>query len=176
MGCLSCEVRMTHVLGQRTSRTRPFTYGWLGWMRLRYVISQVQAHARTVVLSMCVQAGHFGRSAQPFSGESLAWLKNQVENKFVYCQLIRRDQYGRIVSAVTGIRRSPPELTPLAGCSSAPEAAVPSRAVRNRQEPPTGDAAGRLGLCVRASRGGIRSARLGRVLARAVGSTVSPFV
>ncbi|KAJ2986752.1 hypothetical protein NUW54_g9645 [Trametes sanguinea] len=46
------------------------------------------------------ETGHFGRPAQPFSGESLTWLKNQVEGKFVYCQLVRRDQFGRIVSAV----------------------------------------------------------------------------
>ncbi|OSD03841.1 SNase-domain-containing protein [Trametes coccinea BRFM310] len=46
------------------------------------------------------ETGHFGRPAQPFSGESLTWLKSQVEGKFVYCQLVRRDQFGRIVSAV----------------------------------------------------------------------------
>ncbi|RPD53641.1 SNase-domain-containing protein [Lentinus tigrinus ALCF2SS1-7] len=44
------------------------------------------------------EAGHFGRPSQAFAEESLAWLKNQVENKFVYCQLVRRDQYGRIVA------------------------------------------------------------------------------
>ncbi|KAI0351247.1 staphylococcal nuclease [Trametes cingulata] len=46
------------------------------------------------------EAGHFGRQPQPFSEESLAWLKSQVEGKFVYCQMVRRDQFGRIVSAV----------------------------------------------------------------------------
>jgi len=46
------------------------------------------------------EAAHFGRPAQPFSEESLAWLKNQVDNKTVYCQLLRRDQYKRIVSFV----------------------------------------------------------------------------
>ncbi|KAI0776651.1 SNase-domain-containing protein [Trametes elegans] len=46
------------------------------------------------------EGGHFGRPSQPFAEESLAWLKSQVEGKFVYCQLIRKDQFGRIVSAV----------------------------------------------------------------------------
>ncbi|KAI0363942.1 SNase-domain-containing protein [Pilatotrama ljubarskyi] len=46
------------------------------------------------------EAGHFGRPPQPFAEESLAWLKSQVEGKFVYCQMVRRDQFGRIVSAV----------------------------------------------------------------------------
>ncbi|KAI8992779.1 SNase-domain-containing protein [Trametes punicea] len=46
------------------------------------------------------ETGHFGRPAQAFADESLAWLKSQVEGKFVYCQLVRRDQFGRIVSAV----------------------------------------------------------------------------
>lgn len=30
--------------------------------------------------------------------QALVWLKSQVEGKRVHCQLIRRDQYGRIVS------------------------------------------------------------------------------
>ncbi|CDO69941.1 hypothetical protein BN946_scf184836.g15 [Trametes cinnabarina] len=46
------------------------------------------------------ETGHFGRPAQPFSGDSLTWLKSRIEGKFVYCQLVRRDQFGRIVSAV----------------------------------------------------------------------------
>ncbi|KAJ8489389.1 hypothetical protein ONZ51_g2946 [Trametes cubensis] len=46
------------------------------------------------------ESGHFGRPPQPFSEESLAWLKSQVEQKFVYCQLFSKDQYGRIVAAV----------------------------------------------------------------------------
>lgn len=41
---------------------------------------------------------HFGKPAQPFSQESFEWLKNTVEGKIVYCQLIQLDQYRRIVS------------------------------------------------------------------------------
>ncbi|EMD32806.1 hypothetical protein CERSUDRAFT_143387 [Gelatoporia subvermispora B] len=43
------------------------------------------------------EGAHFGRPAQQFSEESLRWLKNHVEGKFVYCQLLRKDQYARIV-------------------------------------------------------------------------------
>lgn len=43
------------------------------------------------------EAAHFGRPAQPYAPEALAWLKNAIEGKIIYCQLIRRDQYSRIV-------------------------------------------------------------------------------
>ncbi|KAI0640981.1 SNase-domain-containing protein [Trametes meyenii] len=46
------------------------------------------------------EASHFGRPPQPFAEESLAWLKSQVQGRFVYCELVRKDQFGRIVSAV----------------------------------------------------------------------------
>ncbi|RPD65276.1 staphylococcal nuclease [Lentinus tigrinus ALCF2SS1-7] len=41
-----------------------------------------------------------GREPQPGAIESLAWLKKRVEGKFVECQLLQRDQYGRIVADV----------------------------------------------------------------------------
>lgn len=44
------------------------------------------------------QAAHFGKPAQPFAEDALAWLKGKVEGKTVYCQLISRDQYSRVVS------------------------------------------------------------------------------
>lgn len=43
------------------------------------------------------EAAHFGRPAQPYAPEALAWLKNAIEGKTLYCQLIHRDQYSRIV-------------------------------------------------------------------------------
>lgn len=45
-----------------------------------------------------IQAAHFGKPAQPFAEDALAWLKGKVEGKTVYCQLISRDQYSRVVS------------------------------------------------------------------------------
>ena len=44
------------------------------------------------------QGNHFGRPEQPYFRESLAWLKNEVEGKTVYCRPVRRDQYNRTVS------------------------------------------------------------------------------
>ncbi|KAG8856860.1 putative endonuclease lcl3 [Serendipita sp. 411] len=44
------------------------------------------------------EAAHFGKPAQEYSQEALDWLKQRVEGKRVWCQLIHRDQYGRIVS------------------------------------------------------------------------------
>ncbi|KAH9837669.1 SNase-domain-containing protein [Rhodofomes roseus] len=46
------------------------------------------------------EAAHFGKPAQEFAQESLAWLKYYIEGRFVYCQLCRKDQYGRIVAHV----------------------------------------------------------------------------
>jgi len=54
------------------------------------------------------EAAHFGKPAQPYSEESLAWLRQEILGKTVYCQLIRRDQYGRIVAIVT----LPPRFLP----------------------------------------------------------------
>ncbi|KAJ6612271.1 SNase-domain-containing protein [Mycena sp. CBHHK59/15] len=47
------------------------------------------------------EAAHFGRPSQPYSEESLAWLRQEILGKTVYCQLLRRDQYSRIVAIVT---------------------------------------------------------------------------
>ncbi|EPQ49870.1 nuclease [Gloeophyllum trabeum ATCC 11539] len=55
------------------------------------------------------EAAHFGRPAQPYAAEALAWLKAKLEGRRVYCQLVRRDQYGRIVAHVV----LPPRLLPL---------------------------------------------------------------
>ncbi|KAJ3564342.1 hypothetical protein NP233_g8355 [Leucocoprinus birnbaumii] len=43
---------------------------------------------------------HFGKAGQPHADESLAWLRQKILGKVVYCQLIRRDQYQRVVSNV----------------------------------------------------------------------------
>ncbi|KAG0693870.1 hypothetical protein DFH29DRAFT_785082, partial [Suillus ampliporus] len=47
------------------------------------------------------EGAHFGRSAQPYAAEALAWLKNAIEGKTVYCQLVRRD---RRVGTLCGVR------------------------------------------------------------------------
>lgn len=55
----------------------------------------------TEMLLDCVQGSHFGRQAQPYAAEALTWLKDTIEGRVVYCQLVRRDQYSRIVCADT---------------------------------------------------------------------------
>ncbi|KAK0459786.1 uncharacterized protein EV420DRAFT_1537723 [Desarmillaria tabescens] len=54
------------------------------------------------------EGAHFGRPAQPYAEESLAFLKEKIFGKTVYCQLLRRDQYARIVSTVL----LPPRILP----------------------------------------------------------------
>ncbi|KAI0027129.1 hypothetical protein K488DRAFT_8308, partial [Vararia minispora EC-137] len=54
------------------------------------------------------EAAHFGREEQLYAKEALAWLKATVERRFVYCQLVRKDQYSRIVANV----HLPPRLLP----------------------------------------------------------------
>lgn len=44
------------------------------------------------------EAAHFGNPAQPHSAESLEWLKRTVLGRNMRCQLLRKDQYNRIVS------------------------------------------------------------------------------
>ncbi|GLB44574.1 putative to staphylococcal nuclease [Lyophyllum shimeji] len=47
------------------------------------------------------EGAHFGRPSQPYHAESLSWLRDTILGKVVYCQLLRRDQYSRIVAHVT---------------------------------------------------------------------------
>ena len=44
------------------------------------------------------KGGHFGRSLQPYYTESLAWLKENIEGRRIKCELLRRDQYERVVA------------------------------------------------------------------------------
>ena len=41
---------------------------------------------------------HFGRPVQPYYAESLAWLKENIEGRRIKCELLRRDQYERVVA------------------------------------------------------------------------------
>ncbi|KAJ8090430.1 putative endonuclease lcl3 [Marasmius tenuissimus] len=51
------------------------------------------------------ECAHFGKPAQPYADESLAWLRNRITGKTLYCQLLQRDQYSRVVSNVV-VKRS----------------------------------------------------------------------
>lgn len=41
---------------------------------------------------------HFGMPEQPFHAEAKAWLIKFIDKKYVKVQLLRKDQYGRLVS------------------------------------------------------------------------------
>ncbi|KAF8904690.1 hypothetical protein CPB84DRAFT_1814341 [Gymnopilus junonius] len=46
------------------------------------------------------EASHFGKPAQPYSADSLAWLKDRILGKTVYVLPLRKDQYSRVVALV----------------------------------------------------------------------------
>ncbi|KAF5329709.1 hypothetical protein D9619_009157 [Psilocybe cf. subviscida] len=46
------------------------------------------------------EAAHFGKPAQPYAAESLTWLRETILGKTVFCQLLRKDQYSRVVAQV----------------------------------------------------------------------------
>lgn len=50
-----------------------------------------------------LKASHFGKPAQPYAAESLTWLREKILGKVVYCQLLRKDQYSRVVSHFTEV-------------------------------------------------------------------------
>ncbi|KAJ7844417.1 hypothetical protein B0H14DRAFT_2776886 [Mycena olivaceomarginata] len=81
-------------------------FGWRWPLKFRMVPSVAKdlkdktLHIRIAGVD-APEAAHFGKPAQPYSEESLAWLRQEILGKTVYCQLLRRDQYARIVSIVT---------------------------------------------------------------------------
>jgi len=88
----------------------------LGWslpLKLRFIPSKSKdlkdqtLHIRMAGID-APEAAHFGKPAQPFAEEALAWLKGRVEGKTVYCQLISRDQYSRVVA----VPMLPPRILP----------------------------------------------------------------
>ncbi|RYP87337.1 hypothetical protein DL769_000541 [Monosporascus sp. CRB-8-3] len=46
------------------------------------------------------EGAHFGRPAQPFATDALAWLSNYILGRRVRAKVYRRDQYDRIVATV----------------------------------------------------------------------------
>ncbi len=51
-----------------------------------------------LLLLLLLQGSHFGRLAQPHYTESLAWLKDNILGRRIKCELLRRDQYNRVVA------------------------------------------------------------------------------
>lgn len=80
-------------------------FGWSWPLKFRRVPSTPAAQKNETIHIRIAgadapEAAHFGRPAQPYAREALDFLKSKVEGKKVYCQLIRRDQYGRVVAHV----------------------------------------------------------------------------
>lgn len=46
------------------------------------------------------ECAHFGKPAQPFSSEALAWLESYILGRRVRAHIYRRDQYERVVATV----------------------------------------------------------------------------
>ncbi|KAK5822807.1 hypothetical protein F5H01DRAFT_411030 [Linnemannia elongata] len=76
---------------------------WAGWGWLRHVPSGTKAlkdqtlHIRLAGVD-APEGAHFGMPAQPFSAESLAWLRKELLGKNVTVQPYAKDRYERVVS------------------------------------------------------------------------------
>ncbi|KAG0277083.1 putative endonuclease lcl3 [Linnemannia exigua] len=76
---------------------------WAGWGWLRHVPKGTKAlkdqtlHIRIAGVD-APEGAHFGMPAQPFSTESLAWLRKELMGKTVTVQPYAKDRYERVVS------------------------------------------------------------------------------
>jgi endonuclease YncB( thermonuclease family) len=96
--------RLFHTPGGRLA-------GW-SWLRsvpsARSALTNQTIHIRLAGVD-APEAAHFGKPAQPYSGEALEWLRRYILGRRVRVQLWRRDQYGRVVATVW-VRRWWPTL------------------------------------------------------------------
>ncbi|KXJ95853.1 hypothetical protein Micbo1qcDRAFT_144158 [Microdochium bolleyi] len=78
---------------------------WTGWGWLRRVPTK-KADLRNKTIPIRIagidapEGAHFGKPAQPFSTDALAWLTEYVNGRRVRAKIYRRDQYDRIVATV----------------------------------------------------------------------------
>ncbi|KAG6331059.1 hypothetical protein ID866_8028 [Astraeus odoratus] len=75
-------------------------FGWRWPLRFRHVPKNLKdqtIHIRVAGVD-APEGAYFGRPGQPHAEESLSWLRKRVEGKVIWCQLVRKDQYGRIVA------------------------------------------------------------------------------
>ncbi|GMG19140.1 unnamed protein product [Ambrosiozyma monospora] len=76
--------------------------GW-GWLRKEPEINKFrQLKNQTIHVRLCgvdaPERSHFGKPAQPFSDESLDWLRKYILGKKVFVKPLHMDQYNRVVS------------------------------------------------------------------------------
>ncbi|KAI1177536.1 SNase-domain-containing protein [Nemania sp. FL0916] len=76
--------------------------GW-GWLR-RVPDKRSELKNKTIPIRLAgidaPEGAHFGRPAQPFSTDALAWLTNYILGRRVRAKVYRRDQYDRVVATV----------------------------------------------------------------------------
>ncbi|KAK4033998.1 hypothetical protein C8A01DRAFT_19124 [Parachaetomium inaequale] len=86
--------------------------GW-GWLR-RVPKDRKQLKGRTISIRIAgvdaPEGAHFGRPAQPFAAEALAYLESYLLHKRVRAYIYKRDQYERVVA--TAYVRKPPFFFP----------------------------------------------------------------
>ncbi|KAI0283522.1 hypothetical protein BC826DRAFT_1059767 [Russula brevipes] len=78
-------------------------FGWRGPFKFRRIpTTRRELKDQTIHIRMAgmdaPELSHFGNPAQPHAPEALAWLKEHVEGRRIKCQLLRRDQYVRVVA------------------------------------------------------------------------------
>ncbi|KAH9966185.1 hypothetical protein BGW80DRAFT_744202 [Lactifluus volemus] len=78
-------------------------FGWRGPLKFRHIPTHFrELKGKTIHIRVAgmdaPELSHFGRPAQPYSAQALEWLKENVEGRSIKCQLLRRDQYQRIVA------------------------------------------------------------------------------
>ncbi|KAI0135589.1 SNase-domain-containing protein [Daldinia grandis] len=76
--------------------------GW-GWLR-NVPAKRVELKNKTIPIRLAgidaPEGAHFGRPAQPFSTDALAWLSEYILGRRVRAKIYRRDQYDRVVATV----------------------------------------------------------------------------
>ncbi|KAI4868556.1 SNase-domain-containing protein [Hypoxylon rubiginosum] len=76
--------------------------GW-GWLR-RVPVKRAELKNKTIPIRIAgidaPEGAHFGRPAQPFSTDALAWLSNYILGRRVRAKIYKRDQYDRVVATV----------------------------------------------------------------------------
>jgi len=78
--------------------------GW-GWLPGRKVPEKAgDLKNRTIAVRIAgidaPEGSHFGREAQPYAPEALAWLKSYILNRRIRAYIYKRDQYDRLVATV----------------------------------------------------------------------------
>ncbi|CAN6654314.1 hypothetical protein TRVA0_027S00716 [Trichomonascus vanleenenianus] len=79
--------------------------GW-GWLRRAPEVTKLkrgELTGKTIHIRLngidAPECAHFGRPAQPFSGEALEWLRGYIYNRRIRIKPLARDQYSRIVAS-----------------------------------------------------------------------------